>query len=199
MATLTTRLRALNTMLSVIGEAPMNSVNINLSVDGRIANDILDEVTRDVCAEQWNFNRETKTIQPDGSGFIHLPGDTYLATVDPATGSGIDPVQRGTKLYDKKNNTFVFSSGVEVKLVLGLDFEEIPEVYRQYIMIRAARVFQDRRLRDSDSHTYTLQDEMVARSKAIRADSVDGQYSIFDSPDVGQIIARGTRPYRPNG
>lgn len=188
-------------MLTVIGESPLASLDGNLSVDARIASDILDEATRDVLAEGWNFNKEERTLTADSDGYITVPGNAMAAFVDKVSGSNIDPVLRGTRLYDKYNNTFEFTVGSEwtVGLILALDFEECPEVMRQYIMVRAARIFQDRRMPDRTQHQFTLQDEMVARAKAMKADNADSEYSIFDSPDVGQIVARRGRPYRPNG
>lgn len=41
--TLTTELQAINTMLSIIGEAPVSSITENLGADVSIAKQILDE------------------------------------------------------------------------------------------------------------------------------------------------------------
>lgn len=186
-------------MLTVIGESPLATLDGTKSIDARIASDILDEATRDVLAEGWNFNTEDRVLEPDVNSYINLPGDTIHAVVDKVSGTNIDPVQRGTRLYDKYNNTYEFEGSHTVSLTLALDFEDCPEVIRQYIMIRAARIFQDRRLADREAHTFTQQDELMARAKAMKADGADSEYSIFDSPDVGQIIARRGRPYFPNG
>ena len=59
MATITTRttqLEAVNTMLSTIGEAPVNSLTGSLPVDASMAVNILNEVNREVQSAGWKFN-----------------------------------------------------------------------------------------------------------------------------------------------
>ena len=69
MATITTRttqLEAINTMLSTIGEAPVNSLTGSLPVDASMAVNILNEVNREVQSAGWKFNTSwKKSIQRD--------------------------------------------------------------------------------------------------------------------------------------
>ena len=60
MATLTTQLEAVNTMLGHIGEAPVNSISntAELPVSAANAVTILDEISREVQSEGWHFNTE---------------------------------------------------------------------------------------------------------------------------------------------
>ena len=52
----TTELQAVNTMLSTIGEAPVNSITGTTTVDVSVAKNILDETSMSIQSQGWNFN-----------------------------------------------------------------------------------------------------------------------------------------------
>ena len=52
----TTELQAVNTMLSTIGEAPVNSITGKTTVDVSVANNILDETSMSIQSEGWNLH-----------------------------------------------------------------------------------------------------------------------------------------------
>ena len=56
--TTTTKLMAVNTILSTVGEAPVNNLTA-VTADVRIAESVLDEVSREVQSAGWHFNTET--------------------------------------------------------------------------------------------------------------------------------------------
>lgn len=58
--TRTTELEAVNTILSTIGEAPLNTLTGSLPVDGTIAKNVLSEVAREVQSQGWHFNTHNK-------------------------------------------------------------------------------------------------------------------------------------------
>ena len=51
----TTELQAVNQMLSVIGEAPVNSITGTVTTDVSVAKNILDETSMSVQSMGWNF------------------------------------------------------------------------------------------------------------------------------------------------
>ena len=70
----TTELEAINTMLSTIGESPVNTVEDTGNVDVVIARQILQTASREVQARGWHFNTEINyTITPDSDGYLVLP------------------------------------------------------------------------------------------------------------------------------
>ena len=71
-----------------------------------------------------------------------------------------------------------------------MEFSEIPEAARRYIMTRAARIFLDRMVGSGNHHTYNMRDEMKALVdlKAHQGDTAD--HSIFDNADVLRVINR---------
>lgn len=74
-----------------------------------------------------------------------------------------DPDDNGAiKLYDRNNNTFTISAAPKVDGIVLRKYEELPQVLRQYIFVRAARVFQQRRVGSTVLYQYTSSDEMDA-------------------------------------
>ena len=106
MTTLTTRtthLEAINTMLSTIGEAPVNSLTGSLPTDASMAKNILDEVNREVQSGGWKFNTSYKaTLSRDTNNKIPVANDVMHIELNPLleSKSSNDPVIRGSFLYN---------------------------------------------------------------------------------------------------
>jgi len=185
----TTKLEAINIMLSTIGETPVNSLSSGL-VDAELAETILENISKSVQAEGWNFNREDKfSVSPTVAGEIVVPLNTLRADASLVTNSK-DLVQRGSKMYDKKNHTYNIGESVKLDLIIELDFTELPEVARRYIAIKSARVFQDRVVGSDALHSFTMQDEATAyfQLKDFELDTED--YNIMDNYDVYRVLDR---------
>jgi len=193
MTTTTTKLNALNTILSVVGEPPINSLTEDASknADAVIALNILDEISREVQSGGWHFNTENDVpLNPDASGTILIT--TNIARVDcryPESAK-YDLVLRGTTLYDRKNRTSVFTGTIKATVVYLLDFESLPEPARRLITIRAARVFQDRLVGSPQQNAFTLRDEQMAWISLREFEMDTRDSSIFDNYDVFRVIDR---------
>jgi hypothetical protein len=144
---LTTKLAAVNVLLSTIAESPVSSLDVSLSVDVATAIGAIDEVDRAFQTKGWHWNREDSlTLSPDGSGEIALP-ENYLWVGSAYWLDSSSPVrvtERGRKLYNRDDHSYVFSQPVALDLVVKLEWEEMPEYARQYITIAAAEIFQAR-------------------------------------------------------
>ncbi len=160
---LTSRLDAVNTILTAVGEQPVSALD-GTTADAANAETVLDELTREVQSEGWHFNTENDVpLAPDNSGNINLP--TNVAKIDLSINdcSDVDPVQRGTRLYDRKARSYTFTRAIKAQIVYLLPFEEMPEAARRYIAVRAARVFHDRFVGSDTIHRFTQEDEIRAR------------------------------------
>lgn len=187
--TATTKLEAVNIMLSTIGENPVNSLTSGL-VDAELAETILGSVSKSVQSEGWNFNTEKKvSYSADTSGHIILPANILRADAT-VEADALDLVQRGLKMYDKKNHTYVINKAVNLDIIIELDFEILPEVARRYITLKSARIFQDRVVGSETLHKFNQEDEFFAYSqlKDFEADSED--ISIFDNNSVYSVVDR---------
>lgn len=152
--TRTTELEAINEMLRAIGEAPVSTIDTGNS-DVTTALDLLRSHSRRVQAMGWHFNTEREyIITPDGNGYLNVPSNALKidATGDSAS---VDVIQRGTKLYDKGNKTFVFTEPVTVDMVVGLGWDELPESARAYIISLAGLEFVDTDIGSDVRHQFT--------------------------------------------
>tara|TARA_R100000808_G_C2102173_1_gene118890 strand:+ start:160 stop:792 length:633 start_codon:yes stop_codon:yes gene_type:complete len=187
MATLqpTTKLEAVNVMLTSIGEAPVNSLISGLE-DAELAETILESVNKETQSKGWIFNTDLKlSLSPNTDNQIVLP-DNYLRVDTRGTlrSSKKDIVERGRKLYDRIGNSFTFTDAVTVDVVILLDFTDIPEVARRYITIRSARIFQDRVLSSTNIHGFQLQDEQQAYIELQDYHAETADFNIFDNYDT---------------
>jgi hypothetical protein len=145
-----TQLDIINAMLAVNGEAEVTSV-ASTNPAAIHAKRSLARVDKALQARGWWFNTETFTLSPNASGEVVLPSN--VLSVDPK--SVISPyVQRGTRLYDKVNNTFVIGKTVRSRLILQLDIDELPVTAADYIQAVAVR----RYYRDDDGDATKVAD-----------------------------------------
>ena len=197
--TRTTELEAVNTILSTIGEAPLNSLSGSLPVDGTVAKNVLSEVSREVQSAGWHFNTHYKaTLTRDTNNKIPVGTNVVRVELDPnlVSKADYDLVQRDGFLFNMAKNTDIFDRNFEdVTQVLLLPFNEIPEQAKRYITIRSARVFHDRTLGANTLHKFSQEDEKQALSILRNAEARTGDFTIFDTPEQIYTIARNNRGY----
>jgi hypothetical protein len=190
-----TELEAVNEILSVLGEAPVNTLGDedNPTITAvSAARRALKMASRALQNQAWSFNTEYDyDLTPDGDGFLTVPSNCIRVDVDPlGSDSSLDVVLKGTRLYNKADHTFVFEDPITCTLVLLLEFDELPEAARNYIMIRAARKLQDQMAGNDALHVYTAQDELEAKLDFLSAEADDADHNILADPDTFNIIDR---------
>jgi len=159
-----TELEAINEILATGADSPISTLEDNVIIDASLAKNTLRATSVEVQTQGWNFNTdENLSIAPDQEGYIRLPRNT-LKIDTTGESAAINGVQRGPRLYNKTDKTYLFDGPVFVDITYGLDFEELPSTARLYITIKAARKYQDRYFGDPNTHSYTLQDELIARA-----------------------------------
>jgi hypothetical protein len=187
----TTKLEAVNTMLSAVGSSPINSLSGSQSADSTVAQNILDEVLREVLSQGWAFNYETKVeLAPDSSSQINLSANVARIDNTPGYNLSYDIVQRGTRLYDRKSHSYTFNETLTCDIIYFLEYEELPEAARRYVMIRAARIFQDRVVGSANHHAYNMQDELKALADLKDHEGDTADHSIFHNWDVARVVNR---------
>ncbi len=190
---LTTKLEAVNTMIAVIGEAPVNTLGgTAVPITVVQAENVLDETSRAIQSEGWHFNTEHEyPFTPDATNSkITLPSNVLTIDLDPQIYTDVDPVQRGNILYDRKKHTDVWTKEVKASVTFQLDFTEIPEQFRNYITIKAARIFSNRFLGSREIEGFALRDEVEAKARAIDSDSENADRTIFDNYSVMRVLDR---------
>lgn len=177
----TTELEAVNTILAVIGESPISSLQEGAAVaDAVTARSTLSEVCRAVQSRGWHFNTDKDvTLTPAAyTNEIIVPLNCLRVDTTEEYKDN-DVAHRGTKLYDRRKQTYQFTTSVKVDMVVLLPFEELPETARHYITIKAARVFQSRTVGSDALFQFTAVDERDALAALKRAEGITGDYNIL--------------------
>ena len=189
----TTKLEAVNTMLTSIGEQPIQNLNdlAGLS-DASIAEQILDNVSRAVQSRGWVFNTDIGIKKtPNQYNEIDLdPSELRVDTQSRVREGDKDYVERGRKLYDRVKNTFKFDSAVTLNIIKLLTFDDLPEPARRYIAIRSARIFHDRVVGAGELHRFYQEDEFGAYQALLEYEGDVADYNIFDNYDVYRVVDR---------
>lgn len=188
-----TKLEAVNICLNAIGESSIQSLSGIIPPDAQLASDLVDERTRHLLNIGWHWNREIITLTPDVGGYLNLPAN--ISRVRSINGSrSADVVQRGQKLYDKANNTFVFTSGtkMEVEVYILLPFEDLVQQAKSYIAYNSAMVFQQRIHASSDVDKFLRDEAAGAWRSLLRAEQQVGRPNMLkDNLSSASILQRG--------
>jgi hypothetical protein len=183
------KLDAVNEILSAVGSSPVNSLEDELNVDVLNAVRILDSVSKEIQSRGWDFNIEDSValLPDDDTNLVPCPNN-YLRFVS----SGYKLIRRSGYFFDILSQTNEFPEGLTLDtLVRGLDFEELPEVFRKYITCRAARIFQMRYLTSDDLNKHLMTEESSAYADIIDYDLTTGNYNILnDDQYISQYIQR---------
>ena len=128
------KLDAVNEILSAVGSSPVNSLEDELNVDVLNSVRILDSVSKEIQSRGWDFNIEDSValLPDDDTNLVPCPNN-YLRFVS----SGYKLIRRSGYFFDILSQTNEFPEGLTLDtLVRGLDFEELPEVFRKFITCR---------------------------------------------------------------
>lgn len=187
-----TELEAVNTMLRTIGEQPVNNLELSGVMEVSAAREQLRAASHYVQAKGWHFNTNKRMrLAPDRDGFINLPANCLR--VDTVGRSGrIDVVKRGSRLYDRVANSFVFKNAVVVDMVINLDFDELTEDAKKYVIARATRRFQEGVVASQVLEEFTRQDEFEAKVDLESAESENADYNILTDnyPNIRTMARR---------
>ncbi len=185
--TLTTELKAVNYMLSVLGEQPVTSLPSEFYL-ATLAQAKLAEVSKAVQTGRLHCNSETDvTLSPGVGGKIAVPTNALM--VD-ATVQSLDVTVRGGYLYDLTNHTDVFTQDVHVDITYLLDFEDLPDVLRQYITIKAGRELQRKWLGADSLDQFSQEEELRAWTAVLRHEMRNADKTIVWSTPVSKILQR---------
>lgn len=194
MATLTTKLDAVNTMLGYVTEAPVNSIanTTALPPSAALAKGVIDEVSREVQQDGWHFNTARDyTLEVNASNKFVLPDNVLqVDTVD----NTYDVVQRGTTLFDRKNYTDLFTvDELKVNITFLLEYEELPEQARRFIALKASRMFANRLVGSREIEALIYRDEIRAKAAMEEAEGNNSDRTIFDNYDTATRIGINRR------
>ncbi|MGL5565647.1 MAG: phage tail protein [Plesiomonas sp.] len=182
-------LDAVNDILAAIGESPVSTLEGDINADVVNARRILAKINRTEQAKGWTFNiDETAQLQPD----VYSQLIPYMPNYLRITSTGGTPyVNRGGFVYDRLNKTDRFTTAVECQLVTLMTYDEMPEVFKQYIVTKAAKEFNIRFYGSPDIDT-VLGNDLIDLLQAINEYELDyGGFNAFNNdPFISQAIQR---------
>jgi hypothetical protein len=127
-----TELTVVNSLLQVIGESPLNEVDLS-DPDVLSALDIWEEVSSSVQSIGYWYNTESWDLPVTTEGFVYVPANVLTVV----TGDN-DIIKRGNRLYNLDTHSYDFSDDdtVSVDLTTKWDLEELPPVVFNYILAK---------------------------------------------------------------
>lgn len=183
---MTTKLEAINTMLSCIGQSPLNTLEGTKSYFTIAAENILNSETKRIQLQGWDFNSEDfYQFNPDLNKFIKIP-DNLIMIKFPTIYKNRYVVREG-KLYDKMNHTYEITRPIKCSVVWYFDFEDLPEVVKQYATMSAAYRFVKRELGAEKASQYVQEDLMEARMAMEQHELEIGEYTMIPAMYDGRI------------
>lgn len=141
-----TEIDAINQILSAIGSDPVNTLEDSTDIDVINARRLLKTVSRNIQRHGWDFNKATRTYTPDETTHRIAWDDTIISLTST---DGNTYVKRGAYLYDMTNGTYSFPKAIEVTVIYGIDFDDLPDCFKNYITAKTAIDFQTRYFGDS--------------------------------------------------
>ena len=198
-----TELDAVNSILMSVGESPVNTLTVQ-SPEVAIAQKTLRQVCREIQAEGWSYNTENEyPIDTDSNNQVVVPNNVLQMDLSIYHhGKDYDVVRRSDngiqKVYDKKGHTFTFENQDKLyfDMVWMIDFEDLPQAFKDYITIRASRVASNRMVNSQPSAKLLEADEALARASAIEYENRQADHNIFNDYQYQQDANTVYRPFK---
>jgi len=183
-----TEIDAINRMLRYIGELPIPStITVDQLPEGHeavIARNVLAETLREEQEEKWWFNVFDIKLVPDSQGYLLLPNN-IIAFEDP------ELFQEGGLLYDRATQNPIFDGPVEMTVRYNITFDNLPDVFRTYVVLVAARHLHTYLNGDESTQRELEQKINMARVKVEREHLKQKKFNLVRG---NRLIDRGTNP-----
>jgi len=191
----TQELPAVNQILQSCGQAPVTTLD-QTNPDVAIAYQTLLEVSREVQAEGWSFNKEYHyEMTPDNNNEILIPNNMLQIDLSHnAANMDKDVIRRSGKLYDKANHTYTFTDKVECDITWLFDWVDIPTPIADFITARAASTVSSRIVGDGTQYQILQQKEAFTRAMAMEYECNQGDYTYFGHSGKTNTYT-GYKPY----
>ena len=198
-----TELDAVNSILMSVGETPVNTLTVQ-SPEVAIAQKTLRQVCREIQAEGWSYNTENEyPIDTDTNNQVIVPNNVLQMDLNIFQhGKDYDVVIRSDngvkKVYDKKGHSFVFENCDKLyfDMIWMLDFEDLPQAFKDYVTVRASRIASNRMVNNPQSSKLIEQDEAGARALALEYETKQADHNIFNDYQYQQDANTTYRPFK---
>ena len=194
-----TELSAVNSILGAIGQSPITSISAGTAnPEVAFIYNLLRDANVDTQNEGWHFNTEKHVhFQPDATtGKITIGSDILKMDMSKGwTHRQYDVVRRDGFLYDKFDHTNDWSDFTEVELDITklFSFEDIPSVFKRYIIARAATRAATQLVGNPQLAQLLQQQEGLTRAACMEYECNQGNHTMFGVPE--DSVYTGYRPW----
>lgn len=134
MSGMTSLLEAVNRVLALTGEEPVNSLDTDFPQVSIVLN-IITNQSRQIQQKGWWFNEESKIkLIPNIEKRIVLPENVLNCSIINDNGNFI---QRGDTIFNKLGQTYEFEHPLCADIVRFLEWTELPQIAREYVIAQA--------------------------------------------------------------
>ena len=197
-----TELDAVNSILMSVGETPVNTLTVQ-SPEVAIAQKTLRQVCREIQAEGWSYNTENEYPITLVNNQCIVPNNVLQIDLNIFQhGKDYDVVRRSDngvmKVYDKKGHSFTFQNCDKLyfDIIWMLEFDDLPQPFKDYITVRASRIASNRMINNPQSAKLLEQDEAGLRALAMEYDTKQADYNIFNDPQYHHDANTVYKPFK---
>jgi len=168
----TTLLEAVNVALMNIGEQPVSTLENEQVLEARTAEATILEVHKEGQTRGWSWNTERAyPFTRNTAGEIVVPANVVSWQPDPYQFQHRYQL-RGQRVYDKTARSYQLDvAQLPADVVWLLSWDECPEAFNRWTLIRGARVFSARTIGDVSGVQFTLADEQQALIELLRVEN----------------------------
>lgn len=175
----TTLLEAVCVLLENIGEMPVDSLEGQQVHDARVAERTILEFHREGQLRGWSWNREEAyPFERDANTKeVVVPSNVINFAVNQYQWDGRF-ILRGQRVYDTWTRGYKIEDGItpiQADVVWLLPWDDSPEAFNRWTVIRSARVFATRVLGSDSTIRYTALDEQAALTELMRTELAQSQ------------------------
>jgi hypothetical protein len=194
----TKELPAINQILSSCGQAPVTTLDTT-NPDVAIAYDTLLQVSREVQAEGWTFNKEYHVPFPVNSDKkIPIPNNVIqIKLSENANNMEYNAIRRAGFLYDRQHHTDKWDeTEIECDVVKEYDWVDLPQPIQDFITARAATLVSQRIVGDNTQYQMLQQQEAYSRALALEYETQQGQFTFFGHPPDQPNYYQSYQPFQ---
>jgi hypothetical protein len=179
-----TELSAVNNILGAIGQSPVTNLNFQ-NPEIQLVYNLLRDANVDTQAEGWHFNTEKHVkFSRDTNGRIAIGNDILSMDLhDNQTRRTHNLVRRNGFIYDKQDHTDIFTSDLDLDVVRLYEFEDLPIIFRRFIVYRAAAAAATQLVANPQLVRLLTNQASLARASLQEYECNQGDHSMFGFED----------------
>lgn len=172
---------AINEILLSLNELPLDITDNTDDVPtAKIVDAQLEITKKKILSYGWEFNTIKLDLYPNTESRIVVP-ESFLTVNAP---DNPEIIVKDWKLYDKEENSFLFTSAITCEFVEDVPFDDIPFTIANYIVQSASLQAYINIIGNTDDVTLRQRVMLDARAEAIRENAYNINGNLVDATMV---------------